>query len=106
MMVAIFNSFGAKHALATLDYSFDWTKWLGSDTIATASFTLTPVPGAAGDSDPTISPASPSFAAGIATVWVSGGVADSAYYLGCTITTVGGRTETVDPILTIVADTS
>lgn len=75
----------AKDPDATLDYGFDWTAWLGSDTISTSTWTAS-----AG-----ITPAYPEILAGskITRVWVSGGTAGTDYTLTNRIVTAGGRTE-------------
>lgn len=77
-----------KDPAAILDYSIDWSAWLPSgDTIDSATWT---------SSDAALvveaSPA-PSVAAGIATAWVSGGVAGTRYRLTCQVKTDAGRVD-------------
>lgn len=64
-----------------LDYSFDWSEWLGADTIS--SYVIT-VSGVTLDSD--------SNTATAVTVWLSGGAAGTVATVECEITTAGGRT--------------
>lgn len=72
-----------KHPDAVKDYTFDWTAWLGDDTIATA--TITTQAGLTVDSQ--------SKTATTATVWLSGGTKGQLYTVTCRITTTGGRTD-------------
>lgn len=77
-----------KDPAAILDYSIDWSTWLPTgDTIDTATWT---------SSDAALvieaSPA-PSVASGIATVWISGGVAGVRYRLTCQVETTAGRVD-------------
>lgn len=66
-----------------LDYTFDWnTNWLDGDTISTSSWSA--------DSGITID--SDTNTTTTATVWLSGGTADTEYEVTNTIVTAGGRT--------------
>jgi len=67
----------------TLDYLIDWSGWLGTDTIATSSFTVPS--GITKDSQINTTTQ--------ALVWLSGGLTGTTYLLKNQITTVGGRTE-------------
>lgn len=69
---------------AVLDYSRDWTDWLGAtDTIATASWTKSgSIVIGTSQVDPT---------GKVATVWISGGTAGEKCSLTCHITTTEGR---------------
>lgn len=75
---------------ATLDYSIDWSPWLPSgDAIDSATWT---------SSDAALvmlsdAPHAPSVVAGIATVWISGGVAGTRYRLTCQVETTAGRVD-------------
>jgi hypothetical protein len=83
---------------ATLDYPFDWSKWLAnvSDTISTVTFLIT-------DTSATpITKTAQSFTAVTATAWIAGGTAGTAASLTCRITTAGGRTEDRTIVLKIV----
>ena len=68
---------------AVLDYSVDWSAWLGSDTISTSTWT---VPtgltegSSTNDDDGT-------------TIWLSGGTLDAYYLIVNKIITAGGRTD-------------
>ena len=72
-----------KDPQAVTDYDFDWTDWLGTDTIA--SHTVTVPSGLTKDSD--------SEASGVVTFFVSGGTPGKKYDVVCTVTTAGGRTD-------------
>lgn len=69
-----------------LDYSIDWTEQLAlpatPDSIATVAWTVP-----AG-----LTKGADSHAGGVATVWLSGGVAGTDYAVTCRIVTAGGRT--------------
>lgn len=67
---------------AVLDYQFDWSTWLDSDTIS--SYTVT-VSGVTLDSDSNTTTA--------VTAWVSGGTQGSTATIQCRIVTAGGRTD-------------
>lgn len=75
-----------KDPAAVLDYTVDWDAddWLGSDTITgTPEWT---VPSG-------ITQASQSNTTTTATVWLSGGTANTDYDVACKITTTAGRTD-------------
>jgi hypothetical protein len=83
----------SKSVTATKDFGVDWTNWLGSDTIATSSWTVP-----AGITEVTRSNTTK-----ITTIWLSGGTLGTAYTLTNTITTAGGRSETAQITISIVA---
>lgn len=68
---------------ATLDYSFDWTAWLGADQIST--FVIT-VPSS-------LTLASSSRNGAVVTAFISGGKRGDKYAVACKITTIGARTD-------------
>jgi len=68
---------------AVLDYQFDWSEWLGSDTISTSTWT---VPSG-------ITKDSQSNTTTTTTIWLSGGTAGGEYTVTNQIVTAGGRTE-------------
>ena len=68
---------------ANLDYSVDWTDWIGTDTISSVTWTV-PTGLTKGIQTKTDT---------IATVWISGGTAGTSYSVECKITTAGGRTD-------------
>lgn len=74
---------------AVLDYSFDWSAWLVSDTISTSTWT-------AGTG---ITIDSNSSTTTVTTVWLSGGTASVAYTVTNRIVTAASRTD--DRSLTI-----
>lgn len=80
---------------ATLDYPFDWSKWLAvvGDTIASVTWLL----------DASLTKVSSSFTAVTATVFISGGVIGTLCPVTCRIVTAGGRTEDRTIMLRIVA---
>jgi len=65
-----------------LDYQLDWSGRLGSDTIATSSWTVP-----AG-----ITKNSDTNTATVTTIWLSSGTLNSSYELQNRVTTTGGRT--------------
>ena len=70
---------------AVLDYTIDWSRWLGTDTI------LTTPSGTAWTVPTGITKVSDSKTTTTATVWLSGGTAGTDYTVTCRISTVGGR---------------
>ena len=68
---------------AVLDYTVDWSSWLGSDTISTSTWTVPT--GITKDSDTKTTTT--------ATIWLSGGVIDQDYLPINHIVTAGLRTE-------------
>lgn len=73
---------------AVLDYVFDWTEWLGEDTVASHEFLVSP-----SNHTDCVEVDSSDEDEGIITVWVSKGRAGSTYKLTCRVVTAGGRTE-------------
>ena len=69
---------------AVLDYTVDWSDWLGADTI-TGTPTWTVGTG--------LTKASQTNTTTTATAWLSGGTAGSDYTVACKIVTTGGRTD-------------
>jgi hypothetical protein len=69
---------------AVLDYIWDWSEWLGSDTI-TGTPTITVPTG--------LTKTSQSNTTTTVTVWLSGGTADAVYSVACKIVTAGARTD-------------
>jgi hypothetical protein len=68
---------------AVKDYGFDWSGWLGTDTIQTSTWIV-----------PTgITKNSDSKTNTMTTIWLSGGTAGQSYDLTNRIVTAGGRTE-------------
>lgn len=68
---------------AVLDYTVDWSTWLGSDTISTSGWTV----------DSGLTTVTSANTTTTATVWVSGGTLDHTYSLTNTIVTAGNRTD-------------
>lgn len=72
-----------KRSTAILDYQINWATWLGTDTIATATWTV-----------PTgLTKSSQSNTTTTATAWLSAGVVGQTYDVVNTITTAAGRTD-------------
>lgn len=69
---------------AVLDYGFDWSDWLDSDTISTSDWIISPA-GLTEDSASTTTTET--------TIWLSGGTIDVVYTVTNRIVTAGGRTE-------------
>jgi hypothetical protein len=68
---------------AVLDYQFDWSDWLGSDTVSTSTWTV-----------PTgITKVTDTKTTTTTTIWLSGGTAGNEYTITNRIVTAGGRTE-------------
>jgi hypothetical protein len=72
-----------KDPAAVLDFSWDWSAWLGSDTISTATVTA--------ESGLTVN--SSGVVGGVVTGWLSGGSVGITYMVTCQVVTVGGRTD-------------
>lgn len=66
---------------AVLDYSIDWSNWLGADTISTSTWSVPA--GITKDSDTKTTTK--------ATIWLSGGTDSSDYELTNRIVTISGR---------------
>ena len=66
---------------AVLDYEFDWSAWLGTDTIAT--HTVTAPAGLTVDSTEATTTT--------VTMWLSGGSVGASYAVACHIVTAAGR---------------
>ena len=77
---------------ASLDYGFDWSAWLGTDTIATSTWTV----------DSGITKGATSNTTTTTTVWLSGGTVGTTYNAVNRIVTAGGRTN--DHTLTVRVD--
>lgn len=71
-----------KSATEVLDYIEDWSDWLGSDTISSASWAL--ATGLTNDLESNNTTSS--------TVWISSGALGSHYVCTNTVITVAGRT--------------
>jgi hypothetical protein len=68
---------------AVLDYTLDWSDWLGDDTIVNSTW-IVPVGIANGGAV---------YSSTTTTIWLSGGTAGISYSIYNQITTAGGRTE-------------
>ena len=78
------DAFPTKDPQEKLDYQFDFSPWLGADTISGSPVVV--APGA------TVTTPSPSAASGVVTFWLMGGTAGSTVIVTCTVTTAAGRT--------------
>ena len=74
---------GAKDPDEVLDYLWDWSAWLGTDTVSDCEFTITPS---------SMAIESHICDGAKATVWLSGGADGLIYEVTNRITTTGGRT--------------
>jgi len=77
---------------ATLDYTIDWSTWLGADTISTSEWTV-----ASGITEGTATATTTA-----TTIWLSGGTAGVSYALTNQIVTAGGRTDDRTIVVTCV----
>lgn len=78
----------AKDMNATLDYTFDWSLWLGIDTITSE------VSSVVGDDNAlTIGSPADSHTTTAVTVWAKGGTNGQTYLVTCKITTTAGRVD-------------
>ncbi len=68
---------------SVLDYSLNWSDWLGTDTISAVVWTVP-----AGITQTTATNTTTA-----ATIWLSGGTANAEYTIECKITTASGRTD-------------
>ena len=68
---------------AVLDYSIEWSRWLGGDEIGTSDWSVPEPLTKIADTKTTTK----------TTVWLSGGAAGQSYTVTNRITTTGGRTE-------------
>jgi hypothetical protein len=84
--------FATKDPDAVLDWSFDWSDWLGSDTIATSEWLLPA--GITLDSDTNTATGT--------TAWFSGGTDGAQYPAVNRIVTAGGRTNDRTLVLNVV----
>jgi len=71
-----------KDPSAVLDYGFDWSAWLATDTISTSTWTV----------DAGITQGTTSNTTTTTTVWLSAGTSGTTYKAANRITTAGGRT--------------
>jgi len=77
------NNVFIKDPDAVLDYSIDWSAWLGTDTIIVSTWTVPTGIVKASDSQTTT----------VTTIWLSGGTDGTAYSVVNRIVTAGGRTD-------------
>jgi hypothetical protein len=77
----------AKFPSDVLDYGFDWTAFLGSDTILTATMSASPAGLTVGTT---------SHLGYIVKAMISGGATGNTYLISCVITTSGGLTANSD----------
>jgi hypothetical protein len=87
---------------ADLDYSIDWTPWLGAETIASSAWTIAPAPdGALAQHDAGLDVGNK-----IATVWLRGGNLHAGrnepYTVTNTVTDTAGRTDQRSIAVTII----
>ena len=75
----------AKDPDSKLDYTLDWSKWLGSDTVTVSVWILEPADGNLTDSAPSVDAAGKR-----TTVWLEAGAVGS-YRVTNRVTTAAGR---------------
>ena len=83
MAEAIEPSVIPKDPDATLDYTFDWSGWLGSDSIS--SFAI--------EADSRLTVTSSSNTSTHVVVWLSGGEVGYQHFVTCRVTTTAGRVD-------------
>ena len=73
---------------AVLDYAIDWSAWLDTgETLTASTWAIAP----SGGITQTGAPAASFTAAGVATIWLTGGTAGTLYKVTNHITTSAGR---------------
>jgi hypothetical protein len=79
---------------AILDYTWDWSAWLGTDKIDTSTITV---------SSPDITVSNKTQSENLVTIWLSGGIGGGTFYaVTCKIVTVEGRTD--ERVIGIIVD--
>lgn len=73
----------SKDPIAVLDYTIDWSDFVGDDSIATSTWTL----------DAGITNVGALSSRNLSIIFISGGVAGTGYNASNSITTAGGRTD-------------
>ena len=81
-----------KDPQATLDYRFDWSLWLVTDTIVSVTWT---VPSG-------ITQTAATNTTTTATIWLSGGSVGTKYTVACRITTTAGRIDERSLIVSVI----
>ncbi len=81
-----------KDPQATLDYRFDWSLWLVTDTIVSVTWT---VPSG-------ITQTAATNTTTTATIWLSGGSAGTKYTVACRVTTTAGRIDERSLIVSVI----
>jgi hypothetical protein len=89
------NTFPDKRVATIKDYDFDFTSFIGNETITDATVTITPT----GLSESTTK----AINAGVVKVFLKDGVVGETYTITVLITTSGGRREQMSPTLRVVA---
>lgn len=83
---------------STIDYTADWSSWLGADTISSSTWLID---GVASSSVNGLTISTTSNTTTTATVWLQDGTELSQYTITNRVTTSGGRTEDRSFILTV-----
>jgi len=83
-MTQIAHQVFVKDPNAVMDFTIDWSNWLGSDTISASSWP---------EIDSGITKDSDAKTDTQTVIWLSGGTAGEQYYMTNRIVTVGGRTQ-------------
>jgi hypothetical protein len=91
-MARIIRTYFVQRPTSRKDYNFDWTDFLGEDTISSSVVTVEPL-GLTIDSTQTITP--------IVKTYLTGGVLGTDYKVKCKITTAAGIIDTADFILQV-----
>lgn len=89
------NTFPDKRIATIKDYDFDFTSFIGDETISSATVTITPT-GLSEATTKTIS-------GGVVKVFLKDGVIGETYTISVLITTSGGRKEQLSPTMKVIA---
>lgn len=87
------TTYAKRSVTDVIEVPTNWTDFLGSDSISTVSYAVSP--------SGSLSVLSSSHASGVSYVFLQSGTAGSTYVVSATVTTTGGRTET-KPFLVVV----
>lgn len=87
----------SKHPDAKLDFSIDWTEFLGADDIDTSSWTAEEIDG---DGAPLVL-SDNGESSGVSVIWIEGGTEGFAYLVSNHIVTTAGREDTRSFVLRI-----
>jgi len=88
------NAFPDKRVATIKDYDFDFTSFIGTETIVDATVTISPTG---------LTKVSQAINAGVVKVILKDGIVGETYAVTVVITTSGGRVEELSPTLKVIA---